>query len=97
MEIISKQKFFRGHRVYINPITDKRRAHFTSDCNAIILGSYRDIYHRIVDGNNYHLLLLNKENIPYTTTAWYPENELTLINSNRDLGEQIIQTYLDNK
>lgn len=100
MEIISKQKFFRGDMVYIKPITNKSRSHFTSDCNAIILYSYRDCFDKTTEIPEYELLLLDRENKPYRNSAWYPETDLNIVlianHRDRNYGEQIIQTYLDN-
>lgn len=86
---MKKQKFFRGHRVHITANLPKSMSHFTGDVDAIVDGSYSDQY----GGSNvddYSLLLLTKR--PYRV-SWYHEHQLTLVNSDRDAGERLLQKY----
>lgn len=86
-----KQKFFRGHRVKVAKDLGPHMTHFDNDCEAIVIGSYSDQF----GGNNtdsFSLLLLTER--PYTC-SWYEKNQLTLINSDRDEGEEILQKYKD--
>lgn len=85
-----KQKFFRGHRVKIADKLPESMDHFEAGCEAIVdhSGSERDR-----GGGNieiYGLLLLTKH--PHYV-AWYEEDQLTLIDSDRDVGEEILQRF----
>ena len=81
--------------VYINE--PKKSYKRIEPCNAIILGSWRDIYEGSDGYTIYESLLLNAENNPYKKCNCCVEFDLTLINGDRDAGEQIIQSYLDCK
>lgn len=86
---MDKQKFFRGQRVKIADEMPKSMTHFEKSVEAIIQYSYSDVYGKN-DNNNYSLLLI----IPkLRTSAWYPAELLTLINTDRYEGECIIQKY----
>lgn len=89
---VIKQKFFRGHRVHIAADLGPTMSHFHKDTDAIIVGSYSDLYGH---GNytSYELLVLSKKGEPHHTSAWYEEHQLTLVNSDRDGGERMLQLY----
>ena len=94
-KIKSKQKFLRGHKVHVNiPKTCIWMSHFDTDVDAIVVGSYRDQYGG-TDCESYTLVLLDKKGVPYEECSWYEEYQLTLIDADRDKGEQILQSYLD--
>ena len=86
---MSKQRFFRGHRVKIADKLRNSMSHFESGCEAIVNHSYSDRYGGD-DNGSYGLLLLTKN--PHYV-AWYDEGQLTLIDSDRDAGERILQRY----
>jgi hypothetical protein len=95
-KIKSKQKFLRGQRVRIGEMPPWMR-HFEHNTDAIVVGSYRDQYGH-GDGKShqqYTLLLFNQDGTIHGTCSWYLENQLTLIDSDRDKGEQIIQSHCD--
>ena len=91
-KITSKyQKFFRGQRVHILYDYD--------DVDAIIEGTYRELcgplHCSIRDGSIYRVIILKEDGTPDYSIAWRNERYMTLVNSNRDEGEQLIQNYLD--
>lgn len=68
------QKFRRGDLVHIAKITSEWMAHFDSDLDAIVMGSYKDQF----GGDNvqsYTLLLLPRG----SSCSWYEEHQLTKI------------------
>lgn len=76
---MNTQKFETGDLVRINKLLPIERAHFTSDRDAIIIGSYTDLCgpqeaHRTPV---YEIFI---ENIGLT--AWYSESDLVLISHN---------------
>lgn len=88
-EIMRRQKFFRGHRVKIADKLPEEMSHFEAGCEAIIRSSYSDEY----GGDNvedYGLLLLTEN--PHHVW-WYEEDQLTLVDSDRDAGEELLQQY----
>lgn len=77
------QKYYKGDYVRIAKDLGSSMSHFKNDCNAIIIGSYKDLY----KGNNIKSYTVYIQN--YGTSAWYDENQLELIEKNRlDLLEQ---------
>ena len=94
--IQSKQKFLRGQRVRISDVMPNCMRHFECGCEAIVVSTYRETCGRHSYPQDYTLLILNVNGEPSRSVSWYEENQLTLINSDRDSGEQLIQTYLDN-
>lgn len=84
-----KQKFRRGNLVRINKDLGMSKAHFESDCLAIILGSSADIYDT---PNIYEYKVM----FPSTgsTSAWYDQCDLTLIEEG---GETLIEEAVENK
>lgn len=84
-----KQKYLRGHRVFITKDLPKFMSHFERGCEAIVDHSYSDQYGGD-DVESFALLLLE----PYLyRVAWYKEDQLTLVNSDRDAGERLLQKY----
>lgn len=74
------QKFKKGDLVRVAKNLGPFMSHFTSDCDAIVLGSYKDQY----GGSDL------EDTIDYTIytkkdgeSSWYEENQLTLIEHNR--------------
>lgn len=86
-----EQKFFRGHRVHIAEDLGPHMGHFTGDVDAIVMGSYSDQFGG--DNNDSYSLLLLTE-CPHAV-SWYDEDQLTLVNSDRDEGKRILQAYKD--
>jgi len=90
-KITSKyQKFFRGQRVHILYDYD--------DVDAIIEGSYNELCgptHPYSASSIYRVLILKEDGTPHYSIAWRNERCMTLVNNNRDKGEQLIQDYLD--
>jgi len=83
----TRQKFFRGQRVRITKKLPACMSHFECDCDAIIIhnGSVHE------DGMNYGLLVDKGDR--WTSSAWYGEEYLTLIDGDRDKGEQTILEF----
>jgi len=77
------QKFNEGDHVMIAKDLGTAMSHFTSDCEAIVIRSYKDQY----GGNNdksYTLYIKDQGRV-----SWYEEHQLTLIEANRhDLLQQ---------
>ena len=71
------QKFHKGDLVQIAKDLGPTMDHFTSDCEAIVIGSYSDQFGG-GDTKNYtlHLKGMGK-------TSWYEEWQLTLIKKNQ--------------
>jgi len=88
----NKQKFLRGQRVHITKDMPEWMHHFTCDCDAIVQASYRDQFGGN-DHRSYSLLLLNKRGKPVEDCSWYEEDQLTLVDGDRDKGEALIQSY----
>lgn len=85
------QKFFRGHRVKIAAELPSYMSHFDgAGCEAIVRGSYADLCGSIEGDIDYSLLILGDKP---ASCAWYEEGLLTLVSSDRDAGEMILQEY----
>lgn len=77
------QKFCKGDYVRVAKDLGPCMSHFTADCDAIVIGSYKDRYGGN-DTKSYTLHLKGRGE-----TSWYEEWQLTLIERNRnDLLEQ---------
>lgn len=76
------QKFHKGDHVLIAKNLGSCMSHFTSGCEAIVMGSYEDKFggrcYRDERPIAYALMIPNQGE-----TAWYNENQLTLIKRNR--------------
>lgn len=89
-----KQKFLRGHKVKIADEMPSWMSHFRSGCEAIVVGSYRDQFGGGKrDAQQYELALLDKKGKVYDTSAWYEEYQLTLVDTDRDKGEDLLQEW----
>ena len=99
------QKFKKGQRVKIIKKLPEYMKHFTANGEAIIVGSYADIFggnsERIeVDENgcitlpyiSYCLLLL-KNNEGYDQQSWYPGSVLKLMDENTKIGVKLLKKY----
>ena len=89
-----RQKFFRGQRVRLTKEFPQSMLHFEGKgCEAIVAHSYSDQYGC---GNFFIFCLLI---IPDTgkgkpfICAWYPEKLMTLVSSDRDAGERLLQEH----
>ncbi len=71
------QKFNKGDHVMIAKDLGYSMSHFTCDCEAIVLYSYVERY----GGNNTDSYALHIKGKGHT--AWYEENQLTLIKANQ--------------
>jgi len=67
-------------------------SHFESNCEAVIVGSYRDLHGP--GGGGYAVVIL-RDGQPNRWCAWYYEHQLALIDSDRDRGEALLQQYSD--
>ncbi len=77
------QEFHKGDLVHIAKNLGSSMSHFTSDCDAIVIGSYADQF----GGNDTDSYTLHLEG--HEVASWYDGNQLTLIEHNRlDLLEQ---------
>jgi len=81
--MLKKQKFHKGDLVRVAKDLGQTMSHFKNDCDAIVIGSYKDEY----GGDNtrdYTLHLKDKGKV-----SWYEEWQLTLLEKNRmDLLKQ---------
>jgi hypothetical protein len=96
-KIKSKQKFLRGQRVRIGEMPPCI-SHFYHNTEAIVMDTYRGRYgggSKNEYGDDYTLFIFNKDGTSYGPVSWYKENQLTLVDDDRDKGEQIIQNYLE--
>lgn len=74
-----KQQYHRGDLVYIAKDLGKYRSHFTSDVQAIVLGSYSDFYGG-VSGEEYVVFIKGRG-----SHAWYYASDFTLLERNCSL------------
>lgn len=74
---MGKQKFKKYDLVKIDDNLGDSMSHFTSGCEAIVIGSYADEYGG--DDTNSYTLYLKSEG----ECSWYYEEQLTLIERNR--------------
>ena len=71
------QKFYKGDWVQIAKDLGRSMSHFTANCEAIVIGSYRDNYGGD-DTKSYTLHLKGRGEC-----SWYEEHQLTLIEVGR--------------
>jgi hypothetical protein len=77
------QKFKKGDLVRVAKSLGECMSHFTADCDAIVIGSYKDQY----GGTNTKSYTIHIKG--YGQTSWYYEHQLSLIEANRiDILEQ---------
>ena len=71
-----RQKFIYGDCVKIKADLGPHKKYHTKDCEAIVIGSYGDIYGKNMSGEldkkSYKLYITEKR----YTSAWYDENDL---------------------
>ena len=70
-----KQKFVRGDMVHVAKEMPPSMAHFENDFDAIIIGSYSDLYGGSIQSPSYSVLVCKDGN----EIAWYDEHQLTFI------------------
>jgi hypothetical protein len=91
---MSKQKFPRGSKVYITKDMPKYMSHFSKGCQAIVEFTYKQEYGGGEDGaKSYSLLILDEQGKADYTSAWYEEDQLTLLNSDVETGKKLIDQY----
>ena len=87
-----KQKFSKFSFVHVCKKMPKEMSHFESDFDAIVEGTYSQLYGG-KDINSYSLYMLEKGKI-IDNIAWYYEKQLTLLSEqNKDKAEQMIEDY----
>ncbi|MEE9374511.1 MAG: hypothetical protein V3V00_15760 [Saprospiraceae bacterium] len=92
-EDLPKQKYKRGSKVRIaDDLSKDGMGHFTSGCNAIVEYTYAQKY-RGSNFKSYSLILLDENDKPFNSSAWYLEHQLTLIDENIEKGKDIIFKY----
>ena len=79
---MKEQKFKRGNLVHIAKDLGECMSHFENDFDAIILGSYSDLYGGN-DTNSYSIMVKETGN----SISWYYESQMTLIDEG---GEHLI-------
>jgi hypothetical protein len=72
-----KQKYQKYDLVRVAKDLGKSMRHFTADCDAIVLGTYKQLCGG-TDVNNYSLYIKDEGE-----TSWYYESQLTLIKTNQ--------------
>ena len=86
------QKFKRGSRIKVDDEMPSHMSHFPAGFEAIVEYTYAQRYGGSnVDG--YCLIVLDKNGKPINVTAWYEENQLTLISDDIKTGLGIIESY----
>ena len=92
------QKFFRGHRVKIADELPWSMSHFPGAGKEAIVDHSASDRHLGARGRRLEEYgLLVKTDTGWTYSAWYDEEHLTLVDSDRDAGEQILQDYKGRK
>lgn len=92
------QKYFRGYRVKIADKLPDCKSHFPTGIEAIIVGSYSDLYDDMPDtdeGEEHEYAVLLLKEVP-DHCAWYEESLLTLVSKDRILGEKLLQLNKEN-
>lgn len=77
---MNRQKFHHGDLVQIAADLGLSMEHFTKDCRAIVIGSYRDQYGGASDREPEYTLFVEGEG----KTSWYYEHQLTLLSRDRN-------------
>jgi len=73
-----EQKFAIGSKVFIQKDLPSCMSHFLSGCNAIVMCTYSQRYGGN-DNKSYTLMLLDNNDTSMGTSAWYKEDQLTLV------------------
>jgi len=80
---MAKQKFHKGDHVRVVKNLGPHMSHFSSDCEAVVIGSYKDQFGGS-DTKSYTLFLKDQGEV-----SWYDEHQLILIQKKRlDLLKQ---------
>jgi len=87
-----KQEFKRGSKVHICKNMPREMDHFKSDLDAIVDHTYAQQFGSN-DVDNYALLLIDGEDGSLSFSAWYKENQLTLISDDIEAGLKLIAQY----
>lgn len=86
---MKKQKFKRGNLVHVAKDLGQSMSHFRNDTDAIIIGSYADLFGG--DGyDRYTIMFLDNGE----QCAWYWEDQLTLIDEG---GKHLFDIAAENK
>ena len=91
-EDLPSQKFKRGSKVKVDDVMPPHMAHFPAGFEAIVEYTYAQQY----GGNNidsYSLIHVDELGNAITSTAWYYENQLTLVSDDLESGIKIILKY----
>lgn len=95
LKLVNVQKFNRGDKVHIRKDMPRHMAHFDSDFQAVIMGSYFDLYGGSETRNQqrYAILRIADSN----EIAWYEEDQLTLIGkvTENEIRELKLKRYND--
>ena len=89
-----KQKFGKLTFVHVCKEMPEWMSHFESDFDAIVNGTYSQIYGGN-DIDSYSLFVLSKDGKKIINSiSWYHEHQLTkLEKQNKELAEELIETY----
>ena len=87
-----KQKFPRGSRVKVADKLPKNMSHFAVGFEGIVECTYSQEYGG-VSIKCYSLLQLGEKDTGINITAWYEEDQLTLLDSDTAKGKAIIEEY----
>lgn len=91
-EDMKKQKFFRGQRVRIADDLGVAMSHFPSGRDAIVVGSYSDLYHGSMSHRDHeYSLMLQEDDGTINTSSWYHEAQLAFVDKDREKGEKLLQ------
>lgn len=88
-----KQKFLRGQLVYIGDMP-QHMSHFPNNFIGLIQYSYRDAYGG-ANTSNYSIMRWSDSVCQLISSAWYEEDQMTLLDNDRDMGEELLQEAYD--
>ncbi len=86
------QKFPRGTWVKVSNEMPPCMSHFEKGFIGIVNYTYAQKYWGD-DVKSYCLIMLDKDNKPINSIAWYYEDQLTLVSNDIDTGIQIIKAF----
>ena len=92
MHTAKKQKFPRGTMVKVDDEMPAIMAHFPCGFYGIVEYSYRQEY-GFGPAKSYSLIVLDKNNKPINSIAWYEEYQLLLVSDNIEAGLKLIEQY----